>query len=88
MKKIFLLVAFAGIVGASSTTSLMALNKKTTITFKQDDKKKKEGAHDCSKHAKGECHKGSDSTKHDCSKHTKGKKDCCKKGAAPEVHPK
>lgn len=69
MKKIFLLVAFTGIVGAASAGPF------------QDEKK-----HDCSKHAKGECHKEKgDSTKHCAKGH--GKKDCCKKGATPATPP-
>ncbi len=58
MKKLFLLFAFAGIVGASSAASLVTLNKATTVTFKQDDKKKecskKDKDHNCSK-SKKEC---------------------------------
>lgn len=89
MKKIFLLLAFAGIVGASSANTFVRLNKATTVTFKQDEKKKKDCCkkdknHDCSKHEKGKCH--SDSTK-SCTKQNKGKKDCCKHGATPAVPP-
>jgi hypothetical protein len=72
MKKIFLSIAFAGIVGASSAASLATLNKLTTVTFKQDDKKKA----CCKKDAN-----------RDCSKHSKSKKDCCKHGATPTVPP-
>lgn len=77
MKKIFLLLAFAGIVGASSANTFTTSNKSVTSTFKQDEKKKKDCCkkdknHDCSKHEKGKCTM-SDSTKHDCSKHEKGK---------------
>jgi hypothetical protein len=97
MKKIFLFIAFAGIVGASSAVSLVKSTKATTISVKQDDKKKKacckkDSTHNCAQHPKGECHKGAnDSIKHDCSKHPKGKKDCCdhkaKPAAAPVVPP-
>ncbi len=87
MKKIFLFVAFAGMVGASAVSA---------GNLKQDDKNKTEHHdcskhakgeckkdHDCSKHPKGECHKdGKDSAKH-CTSHPKGKKDCCKHGATP-----
>ena len=74
MKKIFLLVAFAGIVGASSATA---------SNFRQDDKNKTEQQHDCSKHAKGECKKdGKDAAKH-CENNANGKKACCKKGTTP-----
>lgn len=93
MKKIFLLLAFTGIVGASSASTLVTLNNKPSVTFKQDDKKKKgcckkDATHDCSKHEKGKCNKEkSDSTKHDCSKHQKAKKDSTKHGATPAVPP-
>jgi hypothetical protein len=73
MKKIFLLVAFAGMVGASAVSA---------GNLRQDDKNKTEH-HDCSKHAKGECKKdGKDATKH-CENNSNGKKACCKKGATP-----
>ena len=39
MKKLFLLLAFTGIVGAASATSVVALTKGTVITFGGDDKK-------------------------------------------------
>ena len=39
MKKIFLLLAFTGIVGAASATSAVALTKGTVITLGGDDKK-------------------------------------------------
>ena len=72
MKKIFLLIAFAGIVGASSSAAIITFKKGTADTFRQDEKKKgcckKDANHDCTKHAKGECKK-----EHDCSKHEKGK---------------
>lgn len=42
MKKIFLLLAFTGIVGAASATSLSALTNETVITLGGDDKKKEE----------------------------------------------
>jgi hypothetical protein len=102
MKKIFVFIAFAGMVGTTTAASLATFNKVNTLAYMQDDKKQDEkkhdcskhakgecdkGKHDCSKHAKGECHKGmSDSTKKDCSKHH-GKKDCCKKGATPATPP-
>ncbi|MGQ0828153.1 MAG: hypothetical protein ACT4ON_07150 [Bacteroidota bacterium] len=39
MKKLFLLLAFTGIVGAASATSVVALTKGTVITLSGDDKK-------------------------------------------------
>ncbi len=77
MKKIFLLFAFAGIVGANSAASLVTMNKATTVTVKQDEKKK--GC--CRKHKDM-----NDSTKN-CSRHNKGKRGCCKHGATPAVTP-
>ncbi len=60
MKKLFLLLAFAGIVGAASANTLVTLSK-GTIVFLGDDKKgddkKKEGK-SCSKEEKAGCKKG------------------------------
>ena len=39
MKKLFLLLAFTGIVGAASATSVVALTKGTVITLGDGDKK-------------------------------------------------
>jgi hypothetical protein len=39
MKKLFLLIAFTGIVGAASASSLVAFNKATVITNGGDEKK-------------------------------------------------
>ncbi len=39
MKKLFLLVAFTGIVGASSALSVVALTKGTVVTLRGDEKK-------------------------------------------------
>ena len=52
MKKLFLLVAFTGIVGASSAMSVVALTKSSVITIgdeKKDDKKKDEKKACCKK---------------------------------------
>jgi hypothetical protein len=42
MKKIFLLLAFTGIVGAASAISTVALTKGTVITLGGDDKKQED----------------------------------------------
>ncbi len=47
MKKLFLLVAFTGIVGASSALSVVALTKGTVITLQGDEKK--DGKKKCDK---------------------------------------
>lgn len=52
MKKLFLLVAFTGIVGASSAMSVVALTKSSVIAIgdeKKDDKKKDEKKACCKK---------------------------------------
>jgi hypothetical protein len=83
MKKLFLLVAFTGIVGASSASSIVALTKGTVITVggdeKKDEKKKCEkGKACCKKDAKaGEEKVEGKTCSHD------GKKACCK-GKAEE----
>ena len=91
MKKIFLLLAFTGIVGASSASTVVTLNHKPSVTFKQDGKKKKacckkDATHDCSKHEKGKCTM-SDSTKHNCAAHKAKKDSCTHHGATPAVPP-
>lgn len=48
MKKIFLLLAFTGLVGATSANSLVTLTKGTIIAFSGDDKKQ-EGKKKCDK---------------------------------------
>ena len=59
MKKIFLLAAFTGIVGAASAISVVSLTKSTVITVggdeKKDDKKKGDKKACCKK---GETAKG------------------------------
>jgi hypothetical protein len=90
MKKLFLLLAFTGIVGAASATSIASIKNTSVITLggeekKGDDKKKKEekacckkegSAKACSGEAKGAEAKA-------CSGEAKGgeAKSCCKKGA-------
>jgi len=60
MKKLFLMLAFTGIVGAATANTLVTFSK-STITFLGDDKKgddkKKEGK-SCSKDEKTGCKKG------------------------------
>lgn len=73
MKKLFLLVAFTGIIGAASATSFVSLNKATVITFKGDDKKGDD------KKKKDE--KSCDKDKACCKKDGKDGKSCCKKDA-------
>ena len=89
MKKLFLLVAFTGIVGAASASSFSHLIKDGVTSVNQDGKKKEHHGkccekpkgdsthHDCSKHEKGKCDmkKKDCKAKHDCSKHEKGKCD-------------
>jgi len=54
MKKLFLLLAFTGIVGASSAISISALTKGTVIVHKGDEKKKTDKKKACcKKDAKG-----------------------------------
>ncbi len=76
MRKIFLLVAFTGIVGASSATSIVSLTKSTIVEFKGDDKKKEDKKACCKKDEKKKaCAEGE-------------KKACCKaKGEKAEVAP-
>lgn len=78
MKKLFLLIAFAGMVSAVSATTLTSLAKDGITSVKQDDKQKKDTTnHNCSKQEKGKCCKGKKdgASHHDCSKHEKGKCD-------------
>ena len=54
MKKLFLLLAFTGIVGAASATSVLALSHNTIVNHggddkKGDDKKKKKDKKECCK---------------------------------------
>ena len=83
MKKLFLLFAFTGIVGAASATSIVTLNKATVITFKGDDKK----GDDKKKEEKKSCCKKDEKGK-TCGGENAEKKSCCKakaeeKPAAP-----
>lgn len=75
MRKLFLLIAFTGIVGASSALTLNALTKSAVITLggeeKKEEKKKCEKGKACCKsgeHAKA------------CSGEKTEAKACCKKG--------
>lgn len=79
MKKLFLLVAFTGIVGASSAISVVALTKASVITLggdekKTDDKKKGEKKACCKKGETGKACAGD--------KEGKGKACCHAKTAA------
>ena len=73
MKKLFLLFAFTGIVGAASATTLVSFTKATVVTVagddkKGDDKKKKDEKACCKKDAngKGGCADGKGGTKACC----------------------
>jgi hypothetical protein len=80
MKKLFLLVAFTGIVGASSALSVVALNKASVITLggdeKKSDDKKKDDKKACCK--KGESAKACSGDKSEA----KGKACCHAKTAS------
>ena len=87
MKKLFLLVAFTGIVGASSALSVVALAKGTVITLqgdeKKDEKKKCDKNKSCCK--KGGASKGCAGEKAEakgCS-HGDAKKSCSHDQKAP-----
>ncbi len=70
MKKLFLLLAFTGIVGAASASTIVSHAKGTVITLGDEKKKKDKKA--CSE---------KDATTKSCSKESK--KSCCKhKGEA------
>ena len=71
MKKVFLLVAFTGIVGAASAASFVSLTKTAIVEFRGDDKKKEEKKACCKKDGKDE--KGKTCAEGE-------KKSCCKKG--------
>ena len=68
MKKLFLLVAFTGIVGASFTTALAAVVKHPTVCINGDEKKEKgkkdksctkaDGSKKCCKMSAKSCTKG------------------------------
>ncbi len=79
MKKMFLMLAFTGIVGASVANTLSVMNNTAVITLsgdkKGDDKKKKED-----EKAKA-CHDGKDE-KAGCAG---GSKSCCKSKAKAEA---
>ena len=71
MKKLFLLVAFTGIVGASSAISVVALTKASVINVggdekKSDDKKKDEKKACCKKGEKGKTCSGDKKEKACC----------------------
>jgi len=80
MKKLFLMLAFTGIVGAASATSIASLTKASVITLGTDDKK----TDDKKKEEKKSC----DKDKACCKKDAKGNatatadgkegKSCCK----------
>lgn len=83
MKKLFLLVAFTGIVGASSALSVAALTKGTVVTLrgdeKKDEKKKCDKKKACCK--KGETAKACSGEKTEaktCSHGDAKGKSCCK----------
>ncbi len=60
MKKLFLLLAFTGIVGAASANTLLSLSK-TTVIVLGDDKKgndKKKDEKSCNHEGKSCCKKG------------------------------
>ena len=64
MKKLFLLVAFTGIVAAASADTLLTLSKATVIVLgddKKGDDKKKEGKSCCKKDGGKSCCKKGDS---------------------------
>jgi hypothetical protein len=93
MKKLFLLIAFTGIVGASSALSVSALTKGTVITLggeeKKEEKKKCDKDKACCK--KGESAKACSGEKAEGKSCSKGEgKSCCKAKAhseAPAVAP-
>lgn len=81
MKKIFLLMAFTGIVGASSALSISALTKATVITIggdeKKEEKKKCDKKKACCK--KDETAKAGEKTEAKGCSHGDAKaKSCCK----------
>lgn len=91
MKKLFLLLAFTGVVGAASANSIATITYSTVITLggeekKGDDKKKKDEKSCCKKEGSakacsGEA-KGAEAKA--CSGEAKAgeAKSCCKKGAS------
>jgi hypothetical protein len=94
MKKLFLLIAFSGIIGASSALTVSTLSKATVITLggeekKGDEKKKCDKDKACCKkgdHAKA-C-AGEKAEGKACSGHAEGGKSCCKaKTASAETTP-
>ena len=64
MKKLFLLAAFTGIVGAASANTLITLSKGTVIVLGDDkkDDKKKDGKSCCKKDGKACCKKDGKAT--------------------------
>jgi hypothetical protein len=77
MKKIFLFLAFIGMLNVVSANTLDNLLTSKPLGIQQDDKTKKDSSthHSCSKHDKAKCDMKKGSHK-DCSKGEKGK--CCK----------
>ena len=78
MKKLFLLCAFTGIVGAASATTIATFTKASIVCTngddkKGDDKKKKDEKACCKKDANG---------KGGCADGKGGTKACCHKGEA------
>ena len=67
MKKLFLLVAFTGIVAAASANTFLALSKSTVIVLGDDKKGDDKKGDDKKKDGKSCCKKD-------------GGKSCCKKG--------
>jgi hypothetical protein len=87
MKKLFLLFAFTGIVGAASATSIASFTKATVVSVagdekKGDDKKKKDEKAACKKDAKA-CSGEKEGAKA-CSGEKAGKS-CCKAKAEGEA---
>lgn len=78
MKKLFLLIAFSGIVAASSALTISSLTKTVTVTIGGEEKKDKKK---CDKD-KACCKKGGESAKA-CSGEKKEAKSCS--GAAGEA---
>ena len=81
MRKLFLLIAFTGIVGSASATTLMSFTKATVVTVgddtkKGDDKKKTDEKKACDKD-KACCKK--DANAKSCSGEKSGAKSCCHK---------
>jgi len=90
MKKLFLLIAFTGIIGASSAITVSALTKGTVITLGGEEKKDKKKKCDkkkacCKKDASASAAEGTATTK-TCAGDSK-KKACCKSKGTAAVAP-